>query len=448
MNETEKSSQLKEDLKLQRWERLKSWVPFGSLFKRMIRRLVRELYEKELEWQKGDLKSKFKKRNRKEIKQVKAEYQDLLSENRKRINRLQREFRKIPVHRYGSFTPGRKDWESRWDRSSGSRVLLYALSDYSGSFFKWAEAINHYTNFAARLVTFEIHQFGYETDLVLPYPEVLNSSDIGQLAKEADIIHIKDETGFFTGSNQLPQDLLSRWGKPQIYTAYGGYTRKWALDNKFRDYVKSFETRIAMTPDLNFDWFDGYFIPHAIDCDRYPYSWVDGICLAHSPSNQVRKGTKDLQAAIRGLDLNFDLIHDVSHQECIERKSKSNLFFDQAGQEVQARLGVNTVIGWYGNSALEAAVFGIPTIAHLSDEAFEGAIRAGRDIREECAIINTPLGAEGIRKTIKEFFGLSKEDRQEISRRTRSWVERFHSYQVCAHELEQVYTEVLEGPRS
>ena len=423
---------LRDHCKQKAWNFFKVYVLGNSLSKRIFRGIVRKYYQREIQDHIQKTKRKIKKR-----------YKLQLAEQRARIIRLEKEFQKIPLHRYGSMTPGRLDWESRWDRSPGSRILLYALSDYSGSFLKWAEAINQYTNFAARLVTFEIHQFGYQVDLVLPYPDILNRSDFNQLAQEADVIHIKDESGFLYGSNRLPQDLLSRWDKPQVYTAYGGYTRKCAEDDKFRDYVRSFQARVAMTPDLNFDWFEGRFIPHAIDCNKYTYGWVDGNHLAHSPSNQERKGTSDLQTAIEGLDLTFDLIHDVSHQECVERKSKSNLFFDQAGQEIQARLGVDTVIGWYGNSALEAAVFGIPTIAHLSEEAFEGAARAGRDIRKECAIINTPLGPEGIRETIRNFLSLSKEERQELSRRTRTWIEHFHSYQACARELEKVYNAVL-----
>ncbi len=368
----------------------------------------------------------LQERQRKHTHIKKAEKAEKQAKDRlMRIRRLTLEFNKAQSYRYGSHTPGQETWGKRWDEMPGRRVLLYALSDYSGSFFKWADAINRYSDYAARLVTFNVHQFGYSDDLVLPFPDLLERCDIDGLAEEADIIHIKDETGFFTGKNRLPNDMFTRHGKPMVFTAYGGYMRKFADNPEFQEYVSSFDARIAMTPDLAYDWFNGYFIPHAIDTDLYPYSWTDGNLLAHSPSQKDRKGTDNLIEAMEKLELEFDLIHGVSHSECIQRKKLCNLFFDQAGTEVEHKLGISTIIGWYGNSALESAVFGIPTIAHLSDHAFAGARRAGRDIEKQCAIINTSRGTDGIRKTLKEFLAMSADDRIKLSIRTRKWMEDF-----------------------
>ena len=342
-----------------------------------------------------------------------------------RAIRLEAEFEKVGWHRYDSFTRGDLEWERRWDESPGRRVLYYAFADYSGSFYKWAEAMNRHSSYAVRLVVLNFHQYGYRTDLVLPHPTVMDKLGFGTLLDEADIIHMKDESGFFTGKTRLPADFLTRHGKPVVYTAYGGYMRKLADDTKFRDYVSAFPARVSMTPDLNVDWFGSKYIPHAIDTDLYQVEWADGTLLCHSPSTQERKGTEDLLAAIEGLPIQFDLVHGVSHRECMARKRKASLFFDQAGREVNDRLGIESVIGWYGNSAIEAAVFGIPTIAHLSAEAFEGARRAGRDIETSCAIVNTPLGVAGIRGTIESYFRLSPAERSALSRRTRTWVEEF-----------------------
>ena len=321
-------------------------------------------------------------------------------------------------------------------------MLFYATKDYSGSFFKWADAINRHTAYAARLVLIRPHQYGYETDLIMALPDAIDQSDFSGLAEEADIIHIKDETGFFLNTNGLEPDVFTSHNKPMIFTAYGGYMRKLEGDPEFRKYVLGFDARVAMTPDLVFDWFDGYFVPHAIDISSYRNIWRDGKVLAHSPSNKARKGTEDLLRAIADVDVEFDMIHGVSHAECLDRKQASNLFFDQAGTEVMEEMGNSTVIGWYGNSALEAAVCGIPTIAHLSNNAFEGARRAGRDIQKQCAIVNTPLGAEGIRETIVEYFNLSPTERK-FARQTRAWMEDFHSYQACSRELVKIYDDVL-----
>jgi glycosyltransferase involved in cell wall biosynthesis len=88
-------------------------------------------------------------------------------------------------------------------------------------------------------------------------------------------------------------------------------------------------------------------------------------------------------------------------------------------------------------------VRGIPTIAHLSEEFFEGALRGGRDLRADCLIINTPLGVEGIRETLRGWLEAPAEERQRHSRETRAWVERVHSYRAVAVELAAVYDAVL-----
>ncbi len=192
-----------------------------------------------------------------------------------------------------------------------------------------------------------------------------------------------------------------------------------------------------MTPDLCYAWFSGHYIPHGIDTERFRYSWTDGTKLGHSPSIPKRKATDELIAAVEGLDLSLDVITGVSHAECLARKQTCSLFFDQAGRE--AALGVSDVIGWYANSALEAAVHGIPTIAHLSDDAFARAAAAGCDIRDTCAIVNTPMGVEGIRETMQELLRLSHADRADLSRRTRGWIEAFHSYEVVGRRLADLY---------
>lgn len=369
---------------------------------------------------------------------------------KRRIAALEAECRKtglVQLHRYGSYSRGRTAWQERWDESAGRRVLFVAVKDYAGSFFKWAEATNRHTKYAARLAVFNLHEYGYANDLVLPHPDFHDrTEDLARLVSEADIIHIKAEEGpFVEPCYRVPETVLAS-GKPRIFTAYGGYFRMLESLDEFRRYVASFDAAVAMTPDLIYEWFDARFIPHAIDVDANAYLWSDGRRLAHSPSTKERKGTDDLLAAIRALDVDFDMIHGVDHATCLNRKRRANLFFDQAGREhrtLDFSPTLGAIVGWYGNSALEAAVHGIPTIAHLSAHAFDGARRAGRDIEADCAIINTPLGADGIRETLTRYFALSPEDRSALSRRTRLWVEDFHSYQSCARELERLYDEIL-----
>lgn len=312
---------------------------------------------------------------------------ELLTPLRRQNRMLQKELSKIETYVYGSYILGRQDWQERWDARPRKRVLLFAPVDASGSFYKWTDAINRHTDFAARLVTLYRHKHDYALDLLLPFPDLDERSGFDQICSEADIFLVKDEPGFFTGSNLLPSDLLSKWGKPQIFTAHGGYMRKLGQDVEFQRFVQSYDAHLAMTPDLNYEWLRGEYIPHAIDTDTLSFSWTDSRIVAHSPTRSEdpeKKGTHFFHAALASLagepdwvDWQADLITDVSYQDCLARKSRAAIFFDQAGEHTERAFGVQQVIGWYGNSAIEAMTFGIPTIAHLSQDALDGAARSG-----------------------------------------------------------------------
>ncbi|WP_157173624.1 glycosyltransferase [Pseudaminobacter salicylatoxidans] len=392
--------------------------------------------------------------------QLKAKYKEKKRVLRREFKALELEVNKIQTFRYGSYTPGRADWEARWDAMPNRRVLLYAAVDASGSLYKWADAINRHTNYAARLVCFYRHKHNYDLDLLIPFPDLdARGRMVDDLLAEASLFHLKDEPGFYQGINNLPEDFFSRWNKPQVFTAHGGYMRKLASDSGFREFVGSFDARVAMTPDLNYDWFDGDYIPHAIDTSRYHYQWSDNKILGHSPTraeDPSKKGTHYFLNAIDRLRIrnpelwhgwSADIIQDVSYQECIDRKSRHALFFDQAGQHTQDRFGISEVIGWYGNSAIEAMSFGIPTIAHLSRHALDGASRAGFDIEKSCPVINIERSSRSLARALEDFMTVSREERLTLSRATREWAVSFHGYERVGAELAALYDQVLYSSR-
>ncbi|MEB3286061.1 MAG: hypothetical protein VKJ04_01015 [Vampirovibrionales bacterium] len=370
----------------------------------------------------------------------------------------------LHTNHYGSFTPGDTVWDEKWNNAKGKRVLFCAAKDFSGSFYKWADAVNRYTAYAVRLVTCELHAYGYEYDLLVPAyllseslykgksNQLKSHDDCLKLATQANVIHFKDEKNLFLkDENHLISklhDLALGHRIPTVFTHYGGYARKFKDDLVYQQLVNSFDARVAMTPDLNYDWFNGYYIPHSINTEFFNYLWEDKQLITHSPSIMSRKGTEAFEHAVSKFltqypDWQYKRIHNVSYEECLAQKQKSGLFFDQAGQENIKQLGVKDVIGWYGNSAIEAMVFGIPTIAHLSDSAFAGAERAGKDIRKSCPIINTGVSQIDMENTLKIFQKMSSAERKALSLKTRQWVNDFHSYPINANELASVYDQLI-----
>jgi glycosyltransferase involved in cell wall biosynthesis len=356
---------------------------------------------------------------------------------------LRDELDKARLHRYGAYGPGVKGWEGRWDENPGRRVLLYARTDAAGSLFRWTEAINRHTAYAARMACFHLNPFEFSTDLVFPNPRI-DSSGFAELVAEADLVHVKDERRFPRGEGLGGQAGLAA-DKPVVFTHYDRKSQHQADDPDYRRAVGRCAARVATTPDLCFDWFDGRWVPLPVDTERFSYEWRDGRVVGHSPTVPERKGTREFMEAASTLPCDIELIQDVSHAECLERKRRCNLFFDQAGRDLP-RFG-GQPIGSYGNSALEAMVHGIPTVAHLGDEAFAGAVRGGKDIRADCPIINAPLGVEGIRATLGRWLDAPADERHRRSRETRAWVERVHSYRAVAADLAAVYDGVLApGP--
>lgn len=350
----------------------------------------------------------------------------------------------------------RSDWAAKWEETARERrVLMVAPKDFAGSMFKWAEALNRHSNHAVRLITFEEHQYGYPLDIVLDEHDDRHRLQLIGLADQAGVFHLKDEHGWFlkdVGSKNpeflqqlfFSQDFLNT---PKAFTHYGGYARKLKADADYISCVSKFDLRIAMTPDLNFEWFGGEYIPHTIDDRTYPLEWHDSNILAHSPSTREKKGTYLLEEAVMVLQRNhpelwsrwsLDLIHGIPFAECMARKRKASLFFDQAGRHRAASLGIEDFVGWYGNSAIEAMTFGIPTIAHLSAQAFEGAQRAGIDMRGS-PVINILPTREDLLRAFLKFATMTPEKRAELSQATRQFAVEFHGYAAVAKRLAAAY---------
>jgi hypothetical protein len=360
--------------------------------------------------------------------------------------------------RYGAVNNGRSGWQERWDRTHiSNRVLLVAPKDFAGSMFKWADAINRYTDFAARLVSFEYHQYDYPVDLVVPQCNDERFRNVLTLADEAGFLHLKDEHSWFVNKPFTNRKLIETLffgeefrSKPKIFTHYGRYARKFQADHKYIEKVQQFDGRVAMTPDINYPWFGGRFILQTIDVVNLPFSWEDSNIFAHSPSSPAKKATYLFEETLLHLakhepelcsKWSFDLIHGVSFAECIRRKQKASIFFDQAGRQRVADLGIDDVIGWYGNSAIEAMAYGIPTMAHLSAQSFEQAAAAGVDL-SGIPVINIERTRKSMLEAFLAYAKGSPEERLDLARRTRDFTVNWHGYEPCAKALVDLYIEI------
>jgi hypothetical protein len=337
--------------------------------------------------------------------------QERLERARAGIHSLRRDLRSahpelttLARYDHGSVSPGVPGWSKRWSDAGRLRVLMFATIDAAGSLSRSAEAVNRCSPHAARCVVAVPHQYGYAHDLVVPRT-LLGGGCLGQLLDGADVIQLKDEGGFLDGDNGLPADLLTSAGKPIIHMQYGSTARRHRSEAAYQTYVRSFEARVAITPDLCFEWASWELVPPPVDTDHLHYCWRDSPVVAHSPSKPGRKGTSMFLAATRDLPFEVDVIRAVGHAECLRRKSAAGLFFDQSSSSPAEVDGIDGAMGWYGNSAVEAAAFGIPAIAHLSAVALQNAARAALDLTR-LPVINAPCGADALRATIERYYAM------------------------------------------
>ena len=132
--------------------------------------------------------------------------------------------------------------------------------------------------------------------------------------------------------------------------------------------------QVASTIDLTLLERDVAWLPSPFDIEELmslrlkalqirpiPEKWTPAtpFRVAHAPTDRVKKSTAILMEAIlelnrRGIPTVLDLIERRSHADCLARKAKADVYFDQL------HLG-------YGNNAVEAWGMVMPVVAGVDD---------------------------------------------------------------------------------
>jgi hypothetical protein len=147
------------------------------------------------------------------------------------------------------------------------------------------------------------------------------------------------------------------------------------------------------------------------------------IRIAHAPTHFGAKGTRFVLEAVatlraEGVEFEFDLIQDTSHDEALARIAQCDLFIDQL------------LAGWYGGAAVEAMMLGRPVIAYIRDS---DCAWIPSDWRRDLPIIRaTPdTLAAVLRLLVARGLGGLRED----GRKSRGFAERYHDPVVVARQV-------------
>ena len=321
---------------------------------------------------------------------------------------------------------------------------MLTMDDYGGSGWQICEAVRRTGGAEMLHIRSRPHRFGYPTDIDLDPRRRASMVRAQEAVNGADILHFKGDD--LPSSRPWAGITIPRT-TPTIITVGGsGFRRRLTHAAPHRlqrhpimDYVSYFDSRVALTPDLNYEDFRGQWVPAAIDCDGVPLAFkapigANGkpkIIIGHSPSSRRMKGTDDvLVPAVEtlrreGLNVELKIIEGVSHEECVDAKMGLTIFWDQC------------IVGAYGNSALEAMQFGIPTMCWLAPKTLVQA----RGRLDGCPMVNFDPTPDGCAEAIR---GLLSQDLSVVARETRRWTREVHGYGTVGRKYMELYRQLAD----
>ena len=216
------------------------------------------------------------------------------------------------------------------------------LADTGGNGWRTAQAFRKLTGWT--------YHFAAKHRNYLAYPTDLRWDEAIRWWRRADVVHLRD--GF------QAQDILGAPDRPTVIHHHGTQFRL-HRDALLREQSRRGAIGLAATLDLylmapsDVEWMPALYDLDWLASQRTPID--DSVLrIAHAPTNRSVKSTESFLRAVGQLEketrVELILIERTPWAECIARKAKADIYFDQVA------LG-------YGNNAIEAWGMGQPVIA-------------------------------------------------------------------------------------
>ena len=198
---------------------------------------------------------------------------------------------------------------------------------------------------------------------------------------------------------------------------------------------RNIDLQTVLTPDLLISGEKIMYTPQGFPTTKSTIQKNENkrLVISHAPSNSSKKGTESLilpalEILSKKYDFEIKLITGMAHDECLEIIKKSDIFIDQV------------LVGFYGNAALEAMSYGIPTVAYL-DEKY---LRLVGTSSKKIPIINTKYqNKEAIVDALEPFLKESTMLKN-LSKKTKKWVTKHHDYQIIGKLWLWNYKKVID----
>lgn len=273
-------------------------------------------------------------------------------------------------------------------------IVLMGTNDWAGLGYNLYEALNR-EGVNCRHIVGRAHGYGYKYDILATDEGLI--PEVSKILDDADYI-------LYLGSDwhYQPLGIKADASIPKGVWHVGSSYRN---QQDFYDRLKGF--KYFFGTGMTGCQADYIFLPALIDTSEYAYqdrNWSDKLIIGHSPSTVSAKATDVFIEAMEGLDAEIDVIHGVSYDECMIRKRRCHVFFDQ----LWAYKLCNGEVPGYGMSAVEAGAYGSIV---LGGSELLGIHCTRANLRSQIeSVINAPVAqklkwSKDIRKYVVEMHG-------------------------------------------
>lgn len=285
--------------------------------------------------------------------------------------------------------------------------------------------------------------------------DILNSDtfeivkDLDYLIKHADIFHFHNANTFLIEFADLP--LLKENGKKMVMHHWGSDVRTVKKVKELNPYPlePSYYTDEEIHRQLTYlsqyidtaivqdyeaypyvkDYYKKVFVlPLACNIEdfsvAYPSVDNDKPLIIHAPTNRAFKGSDYVDKAIKKIKgkskFKYQILEKMSHEKALANYLKADIIVDQL------------LCGTYGMLSVEAMAMGKPVVAFIRDDV-------RRKFPKELPIVQaTPDNlAEVLLALVQD-----PKRRHELGKAGRKYVEKYHSADRVAKQLEEIYQQL------
>lgn len=181
---------------------------------------------------------------------------------------------------------------------------------------------------------------------------------------------------------------------------------------------------------------DEYFHMRCIDTSRFVPTYRNTKVIPviiHAPNHRLLKGTEYLIVAVdelnkEGIRCTLKIMEQRPHDEVFEEIIKADIAADQF------------LVGAYARFAIEAMTLGKPVLCYLREDLIQY-----NPIWTECPIINS--NPDNLKEKLRRLVLMSPEERADIGRKGRAYVEKYHSIQYVGERMDKIIKKVWAGTK-